>query len=168
MRPKKEDYIPYFDYYINLIPEGDIITALKNNHQFTLQFFKSIPSEKVDYAYGLGKWSIKQLINHILDTERILSYRALRFGRGDSQLLPGFDEDNYVANAFLENTSIELQLEEFDAIRKSTLLLFQQFSKNQLLLKGQMASGVVNVLSLGYMICGHTQHHVNIIKERYL
>lgn len=168
MRPKKEDYIPYFDYYINLIPEGDVISALKNNYQSISHFFKSIPPEKVDYAYAEGKWTIKQLFNHLLDTERILSYRALRFGRGDSQLLPGFDEDTYVANAFLDHTSIDLQLEEFEAIRKSTLLLFQQFSDSQLLLKGQMASGVVNVLSLGYMICGHTQHHVNIIKERYL
>lgn len=168
MRPQKEDYIPYFDYYINLIPEGDVVSALKNNHQSILQFLKSIPPEKFDYAYAEGKWTIKQLINHILDTERILSYRALRFGRGDSQLLPGFDEDAYVANVFLKNTNLELQLEEFDVIRKSTIYLFQQFSDNQLLLKGQMASGVVNVLALGYMICGHTQHHVNIIKERYL
>jgi hypothetical protein len=168
MRPQKEDYIPYFDYYINLIPEADVISALKNNHQSILQYFKSIPSEKIDYAYAEAKWTVKQLINHILDTERILSYRALRFGRGDGQLLPGFEEDEYVANAFLKNTTLEIQLEEFDAIRRSTILLFQQFSDNQLLLKGQMASGVVNVLALGYMICGHTQHHVNIIKERYL
>lgn len=168
MRPQKEDYIAYFDYYINLIQEADINLALKNNHKTILSFINSIPGEKLNYQYADGKWTIKQVLNHIIDTERIFSYRALRFARGDAQLLPGFEENKYAANANLTNTDLTLLTEEFDAVRKATILLFKQLSDKELVLKGQMASGIVNVLSLGYTICGHSQHHINIIKERYL
>lgn len=168
MRPKEQDYIPYFTQYINLVPEGDIISALKANHQSTLDFIESIPRLKANHFYAEGKWTVKQVINHVIDTERIFSYRALRFARGDAQLVPGFDENLYAANANLTETNMQLLMDEFDSVRLSTILLFKQLSEKELLLKGQMASGVVNVLSLGYTICGHTQHHVNIIKERYL
>lgn len=168
MRPQVKDHIPYFLKYIDLIPEGEIIPALKANHQSTLEFIESIPRQKVNYFYEEGKWTVKQVINHIIDTERILSYRALRFARGDSQLLPGFDENLYAANANLAETNMQLLMDEFDSVRLSTILLFKQLSEKQLLLKGNMASGETNVLSLGYFICGHAQHHVNVIKERYL
>jgi uncharacterized damage-inducible protein DinB len=168
MRPQKKDYINYFDYYINLISEDTIISALKANHQSTLDFIESIPRQKVNYFYDEGKWTVKQVVNHIIDTERIFSYRALRFARGDAQLLPSFDEKVYAANANLTETNMQLLMDEFDSVRLSTILLFKQLSAKELLLKGQMTSGEVNVLSLGYMICGHTQHHLNIIKERYL
>lgn len=168
MRPQEKDLIPYYIKYVDLIPEGDIISALKANHQSTLDFIESIPRQKVNYFYEEGKWTVKQVINHIIDTERILSYRALRFARGDSQLLPGFDENLYAANANLSETNMQLLMDEFDSVRLSTILLFKQLAEKQLLLKGNMASGETNVLSIGYFICGHAQHHVNVIKERYL
>ena len=168
MRPQKKDHIPYFEYYINLIPEDDIISALKTNHQAILDFIEDIPRQKLNYFYDDGKWTVKQVINHIIDTERILSYRALRFARGDNQKVLSFDENLYAANANLSNTNIQILADEFDSVRLSNILLFKQLSDKELLLKGQMASGEVNVLSLGYMLCGHAQHHINIIKERYL
>lgn len=168
MRPQEKDHIPYFTQYINLVPEGDIISALKANHQSTLDFIESIPRLKANHFYAEGKWTVKQVINHIIDTERIFSYRALRFARGDAQLLPGFDENLYAANANLTETNMQLLMDEFDSVRLATILFYKQLSVKELLLKGEMASGIANVLSLGYTICGHTQHHVNVIKERYL
>jgi hypothetical protein len=168
MRPQKKDYISYFEYYINLIPEDDIISALKSNHQTILDFIEDIPRQKLNYFYDEGKWTVKQVINHIIDTERILSYRALRFARGDNQKVLAFDENLYAANANLINTNAQILADEFDSVRLSNILFFKQLSDKELLLKGQMASGEVDVLSLGYMLCGHAQHHINIIKERYL
>ncbi len=168
MRPNKKDYIPYFEYYINLIQEDDIISALKTNHQTILDFIEDIPRQKLNYFYDEGKWTVKQVINHIIDTERILSYRALRFARGDKQKVLSFDENLYAANANLTNTNAQMLADEFDSVRLSNILFFKQLSDKELLLKGQMASGEVNVLSLGYFLCGHAQHHINVIKERYL
>lgn len=168
MRPLEKDHIPYFSHYINLVPEDDVIGALKANHQTFLDFIEEIPRQKLNYFYDDGKWTVKQVINHVIDTERILSYRALRFARGDSQKVLGFDEDLYAANANLTNTNSQILADEFDSVRLSNILLFRQLSEKELLLKGQMASGEVNVLSLGFMLCGHAQHHINVIKERYL
>lgn len=168
MRPRKQDHIPYFEYYINLVPENDILSALKNNHQAILQFIKSIPTDKAEYQYAEGKWTIKQVLNHIIDTERVFSYRALRFSRQDATVLASYDENLFAANANLTKTDLNLLAEEFDAVRKATILQFQQLSDKELLLKGKTTSGENNVLSIGYVIPGHATHHVNVIKERYL
>lgn len=167
MRPKAEDHIPYFSRYIDLVPEENIMPALQNNHQELIQFIRSIPVDKSEYKYAPEKWTIKQVINHIIDTERIFSYRALRFARGDAQQLPGFEENDYAANANLKYTNLNLLSEEFDAVRKSTILLFKQLGEKELLLSGLMASGQTNVLSLGFTICGHAKHHMNVLQERY-
>ena len=142
--------------------------ALKANHQMVLDFIEDIPRQKLNYFYDDGKWTVKQVINHIIDTERILSYRALRFARGDNQKVLPFDENLYAANANLTNTNAQILADEFDSVRLSNILFFRQLSEKELLLKGQMASGETNVLSLGFMLCGHAQHHINVIKERYL
>lgn len=168
MRPQKQDHIGYFEYYINLVPENDIISALKNNGDSISSFFKSIPSDKADFKYAEGKWSIKQLLNHIIDTERILSYRALRFSRGDNQMVLSFDENLYADNANLSKSGLNLLIEEFETVRKATILQYSQLSDKELALKGSSPSGENSVLSIGYMLCGHATHHVNIIKERYL
>ena len=168
MRPNPEDHIPYFSRYIELVSENNITQALSNNHKSIIAFIKSIPDHKAEHFYAPGKWTVKQVINHMIDTERIFSYRALRFARGDAQQLAGFDENDYAAHANLKHTDLNLLAEEFDAVRKATILLFKQLEEKELLRKGSMASGTANVLSLGYTICGHAQHHLNIIKERYL
>ncbi|MES2134534.1 MAG: DinB family protein [Bacteroidota bacterium] len=168
MRPQAEDHIPYFSRYIDLVPENSIMPALQNNHHELIEFIKSIPADKSEYKYSPEKWTIKQVINHIIDTERIFSYRALRFARGDAQRLPGFEENYYAANANLKYTNLNLLTEEFDVVRKSTILLFKQLDEKELLLSGLMAAGEVNVLSLGFTTCGHAKHHMNVMQERYL
>jgi hypothetical protein len=168
MRPTKKDYPDYFEKYLQLIEEGDVISALKINHQSVLDFIEEIPRLKQNYFYDDGKWTVKQVINHIVDTERILGYRALRFARGDNQQPLSFDENLYAKNANLSNTNMQMLVDEFDSIRLSNILLFKQLSDKELLLKGKIGLGEVSVLALGYFMCGHAQHHVNIIKERYL
>lgn len=168
MKPTKKDYPAYYEHYINLIEETDIISALKTNHQSTLDFIEEIPRLKQSYFYDDGKWTVKQVINHIVDTERILGYRALRFARGDNQQPLSFDENLYAKNANLSNTNMQMLVDEFDSIRLSNILLYKQLSEKELALTGKTAAGDVSVLALGYFICGHAQHHVNIIKERYL
>ncbi len=168
MRPKPEDHISYFSRYIDLVPEADVMTALANDHKAFLEFVKTIPASKAEHVYAPSKWTVKQVINHIIDTERIFTYRALRFARGDAQPLAGFEENDYAANANLTHTDLNLLMEEFDAVRSATVFLFKQLGEKELLRKGMMASGETNVLSLGFTICGHTKHHLNIIKERYL
>lgn len=168
MRPQKQDHIAYFEHYINLVSESDINSALKNNHQTTLRFLKSIPSSQFNYQYAPNKWTIKEVINHIIDTERVFSYRVLCFSRGETQVLPGFDENVYAANSGLSKVAFEDLVMEFDIVRQATIIQFSHLSNDKLLLKGKSAAGENNVLSLGYMIAGHTQHHINVIKERYL
>lgn len=144
------------------------MTALYNNHTRVLEFIKNIPAEKEDYRYADNKWTIKQVLGHVIDTERIFCYRALCFARGEKQVLPGFEEDEYAANANLSNTDIVMQAEEFDVVRKATTLFYKQLDEKDLLRKGRSASGENNVLSIGFVICGHALHHLNVIKERYL
>ncbi len=168
MRPKKTDYPAYYEKYLDLVPETDIISALKANHQTVLDFIEEVPRLKWNYFYDDGKWTVKQVINHIIDCERILSYRALRFARGDNQQLLTFDENLYAANANLTNTNAQILADEFDSVRLSNVLMFKQFGEKELLLKGKTSGGDVSVLSIGYFLCGHAQHHINVIKEKYL
>lgn len=167
MRPEKNSYPSYYDYYINLINENNILDALSANENEIVSLFKSVPSNKHDYAYGEGKWTIKQILQHINDAERILSYRALRFSRGDGQILTGFEENDYAEHAKGLLFSFEELMMEFQAVRKSTILLFKSLPPSDLLLSGKTHSGNTTVLALGFMICGHAAHHVSIIKERY-
>lgn len=168
MRPLQGTYPSFLETYITKVKEDNIISALKANTDLLESFLKSIPQDKGDYAYAPGKWTIKQLIIHISDAERIFSYRALRFSRGDSQQPLPFDEDVYAKNSNADKRSLNSTIEELLAIRKATILLFESFSEESLSLTGTTASGNISVNSLGYAICGHAAHHINVAKERYL
>ena len=167
MRPNKEDHIPYFEYYISMVPENDIVSALINNKIAITTIISQIPESKGNFAYSDGKWTVKHLLNHIIDTERIFCYRALRFARGDAQMLRSYDENLYAANASLDNTTLEMQLQEFSAVRDASILFYKQLTEKQLKLKGILESGETTVLSLGYVICGHATHHIKVLNERY-
>ncbi len=167
MRPKPEDSFEYFEYYIGLVKEDSILLALKENYKNVLAVLASIPEEKANFIYAENKWTIKQVINHIIDTERIFCYRALRFSRGDNQMLLPYDENLYAKNAVLNNSTLALLTEEFDVVRKSTLLFYKQLTEKELSLGGQLQAGKTTVLALGFTICGHAEHHLKILKERY-
>lgn len=168
MRPQPADHIPYYKYYVDLVEQNTIVDALVEGKKWIGAFIKSIPPSKAEYAYADKKWTVKQVLNHIVDTERIMSYRALCFARGDKNKLPSFDENLYAQNANLKHTDINLLLEEFLAVREATILLYKQLDEEQLQIKGTTGLGDVTVLSVGYMICGHALHHAEVIQKRYL
>ena len=167
MRPKKEEYPEYYNYYINLISQEDVLNALIDTKKTTIDFISQVPIELANFAYANGKWTTKQVLMHCIDTERIMSTRALRYSRGDSQKSTSFDENLYAANSHSDLRSLKDVEEEFVATRNSTIALFKSFSFESLITVGNSPGGIVTVNSVGYMICGHNQHHLNIIKERY-
>jgi len=168
MKPEKSSHPPYFENYISKVSEDDVHQALHNNFKQLMVFFSSIQKEKENHAYAPGKWTIKQVLNHIIDCERIFAYRALRFARKDPQLVAAFEEDDYAKAADVSHRTLTDLLQEFEYVRLSTIALFTSFNQETLLRSGQMASGKANVLSLGFIVCGHANHHVNVIKEKYL
>ena len=131
-------------------------------------FVSNIPNKKLEYRYAIGKWTIKDIILHLIDAERIFAYRALRIGRGDMKLLAGFEENDYVTNANANGRSLESLIEDFQLVRKSTLLLFENFSDKQLMYLGTSSDNIISVRAIGFLISGHQNHHLKIVQERYL
>lgn len=172
-RATKGEYNPYFEGYIGLVPEGNYIELLKKNSKDAAEFFESLPTAKHDYRYAKGKWSIKEILNHIIDTERVMVYRALVAARGDrTTILHNMDEDLYAANADVSGRTLEDLLEEFMALRRSTEKFFENLTDKASSLKANTLTGLVNYPItagvVGYVLIGHTSHHINTIKERYL
>jgi len=157
-----------FQRYIDLVKEDDVVKALKKNSRDFKKFIKKIPKKKIDFAYAEGKWTIKEIVQHIIDAERVFTYRSVSFARRDSTALPGFDENTWAANAQPGKRKWEDVLKEFKAVRKGTELLFESFDHDQLLSPGIASNNNINALALGYICSGHVSHHMNIIKERYL
>lgn len=159
---------PFYKRYIDLLGAVELLDILQNQLSNFPEFIESIPDDKWTYAYAPGKWSIAEVLLHIIDSERVFQYRALRFSRNDVTALPGFDQDAYVGPSKAERRSKESILEEYRAVRKSTLSLFANFDRDDLERKGTASSLSWSVGSLGFVICGHQKHHRNIIRERYL
>ncbi|SDX77453.1 DinB superfamily protein [Lutibacter oricola] len=162
------EYAPFYSDYIKALGEVDLRKVLKSSLKDLNKTIKNLPEEKLLFKYAEGKWTIKELLQHIIDTERILSYRALRFSRNDASDLPGFDENWYVANSNGNERSITDLLDEFKFVRKSTLALFKSFTSEMFTKTGTANGSDMTVRALGFIIAGHQTHHLNIIKERYL
>lgn len=157
-----------FQRYINVVKEDDMMKALEDNLKAFLKLLKRIPRKKVNYAYAEGKWTIKQLLQHVIDTERVFSYRALRFSKNEGIDLPGFDENVWGANTPVDQRKWKDMIEEFKHLRKANIAMFKSFTNEQLLLAGTANNNQINVTALGFMCAGHVQHHIGILKERYL
>jgi hypothetical protein len=168
-KPSSTEYNPYFENYINLVGEGDYFSMLEENSTKVIQFFKSIPDALHDYRYAAGKWSIKDILMHIIDTERVMTYRALVAARGDSSVvLPLMDENLYAQNADLSWRTINNLLEEFMIVRMATSHLLFNLAPHQTTFAGNAAGHPITARAVGYIILGHAQHHINVINERYL
>lgn len=161
-------YPPQFIQYISRVENEDLKTGLKNQEEQAVAFFNSIPEDKQLYKYAEGKWSIKEVLQHIIDSERIFSFRALGFSRKDPNTFPSFDENNYSKNSNADNRKWKDLVEEFAAVRRSTEYLFNSFSEEQLSTFGKASNYEMSVKAMGYLIAGHLEHHINILKERYL
>lgn len=165
---KHNEYSEYYGYYISLNATDNSILNLENQLKDTSDFFKSIPVDKLEFQYEVGKWTPKDILQHIIDSERIFAYRALRFARFDTINLPGYEENDYAEVANANSRTIEDLIEEYKIVKLATIHLYKSFSEKMLLHIGQANNAPASVRAIGYIITGHEIHHINIIKARYL
>tara|TARA_R110001592_G_scaffold246194_1_gene507856 strand:+ start:7 stop:522 length:516 start_codon:yes stop_codon:yes gene_type:complete len=165
---KTHNFAEYFNHYVNLANDTDVISGLKNTYKTTKELVANITDEQANAAYAEGKWTIKELLVHMMDTERIFCERALRFARNDKQDLPSFDHDEFVLGSEANDRSLKSIMKEYKAIRKSTIALFKNFSPAMLEKSGTANKNELTVLSIGYIIAGHDTHHRNVLIEKYL
>jgi hypothetical protein len=167
-RPASEEHAPEFGGYTSLVPEGDVVGTLSKQITETLSLLRSIPEEDGNKSYEDGKWSIKELIGHVIDAERIFSYRALRFARGDATPLAGFEQDDFIRGADFNNRSLRSLADELEHVRATTVDLFRNLSEEAWLRRGVANENEISVRAIAYILAGHELHHVNVLKERYL
>jgi hypothetical protein len=167
-RPDFNTLPEFHKRYVQHVKDYDVLEAMKISSKETLDLVRSISEEKGEHRYAAGKWSIKELLCHMMDTERILAYRALRFARNDKTNLPGFEENDYAPQANAKNRNIKQIADEMERLRHTTIDLFVNFTPEMLERKGLANSLELSVLNLGYIISGHESHHRAILKERYL
>lgn len=165
---QKGEYLPFFQPYINRIGELVSVDGLEDGLKTVISFFKSIPEDKLEYRYEANKWTIKEIISHIIDSERVFAYRALRFARKDKTPVVGFNENEYAETSYANTRTLEDLLEEYTYVRQSTIALYRTFNSDALRSVGTAGGGEVSVRALGFLIAGHEKHHCEIIKERYL
>lgn len=168
LKPEPGTYPEYLNNYIKLIPTGNIMELMLTKHYETIDLITSIDEETQHYRYAEAKWNIKEIIQHLIDCERIFAYRALSIARGEQQSLPGFDENSYVANSHATRRNMNDLAREFSVLRASTIELFKSFSNTELDNKGTANGKSVTVRAILFAILGHEIHHMNIIDERYI
>ena len=162
------EYIPYYMTYISKAGDLDLIEGLKSSFKTTVAFFNALPDDKLEYVYADKKWTVKEIIQHLIDAERVFAYRALRFARSDENSLPGYDENEYASASLANHRSIEELIEDYSSLRESTIHLFQSFSDAMLMKMGRASGGEMSVRAIGFVITGHETHHCQVIKDRYL
>ncbi len=166
-RPQPDEYPAYAAGYVNLVGNGPILEILEYQQQSTYNFFVTMDLDKAGYAYAEGKWTMKEVLGHMVDTERVFAYRALVFSR-EAIELSGFDQDVYVDKATFNSRSLVDIANEFKAVREASIYLCRSFSDWQQTQKGIASGNPVSVRALAYLMAGHEMHHIKILKERYL
>ncbi|MBF9255566.1 DinB family protein [Pontibacter sp. 172403-2] len=167
-RPGPDEYPETYQHYMDQLPEGDVMYLLDKHSTDLRHMFRHISDERAEQSYAEGKWTIKELLQHLIDTERIFTYRALCIGRGDKQLLPGYDENLYAYNSLANIRLLESILEEYEQVRRSSLLLFRSFTSEMLDQVGNANGKPVSVRAIIHMVAAHEMHHINILQTRYL
>ncbi len=166
-KPEKGTYPDYFDHYLTLIEHENVLEGLEKQLQLTRNFLTEIPIEKESYRYAEGKWSIKELVGHVIDTERIMAYRALAIARGERQPLPGFDENAYAENSNAGSRTMLSLIDEYTSLRKANLLLYGTFNYAMLNTNGIANGREVTPQAIISITLGHELHHLAILRERY-
>ena len=167
-RPTADEYFEYYGKYIALVPDGDLLALLQTQNAETAAILASITPAKADFAYAPGKWTIKEVVGHLCDAERVFAYRAMRFGRADATALASFDENTYVPAGKFGQRSLAELVEEFRAIRSATIHLAKHFDAEASARQGTASGHPISVRALLYIIAGHERHHVALLRERYL
>ena len=166
-RPLENEYNAYYANYIKLV-ENDPLAEMQASSIEVVELFNSIPGDKLDWGYAEGKWTIKDLLQHILDVERVMAYRALTFARYDKSVIPGFDHDKYAEVANTSQRDIYEMLDEYVALRNSTVCLLKSFSEKEFAQVGNANGFDLSVRAIAYILCGHEMHHINVLSEKYL
>jgi hypothetical protein len=167
-RPQAGEYNSYYGRYIDLAPEDDVVAALDAQSHETATLLGGISEQQSSHRYEPDKWSIKQLVGHVIDGERIFAFRALCIGRGDTTPLPGFEQDPYVATAASDDRSIADLAEELGALRKANVMMFRALPEEAWSRVGTASDNPVSVRALAFIMLGHERHHMRILRERYL
>lgn len=162
------DFEKYIQRYLNLIPSQNWLEEMLTSGEQTHIFFSQLTSEQASFSYAPGKWTLKEVLQHLIDAEKIFAYRAMRFARNDKTILPGWNEEDYGKTYDLSQRPVATIAEEFMAVRKSSLLFFQFLNPEQHIQSGVANGNEISVETLGKLIIGHNIHHMNVIKERYL
>jgi len=162
------EYASYYSKYVDLVPEGDLTSILLQQMNETVDILKGLTEQQAHFSYGVGKWSIKEVIGHITDTERIMGYRLLSFARGEKAELPGYDDNEYVRNAYFNSLFLQDLLENFEITRESTLQLIKSLPKEAYIRRGKANGSEVSVRAIVCIIAGHELHHRKLIEECYI
>jgi hypothetical protein len=166
-RPAPSEHVAYYSKYINLVPDGDLLSLLDKQSRQTTKLLGGISPKKSQFRYAPDKWSIREVVGHISDTERVFAYRALTFARADATPLPSFDENAWARTSNAGDRSLGDLVKEFEAVRASTLALFRGFADEQFAKSGTANNNPITVRAIAYIVAGHERHHVNLLKERY-
>jgi hypothetical protein len=166
-RPAAAEYNPYYQKYVNQVPEGDLLATLQRQGGETVTLLRNVSEEKSTFAYAPGKWTLREVIGHLTDAERVFTYRALSFARADPSALPSFDENVWAATSNAGARTIEDHIDDFIAVRASTLALFRGFGSAELARSGVASGNPVTVRALAWIIAGHERHHVGVLRDRY-
>jgi hypothetical protein len=166
-RPAPTEYLPYYERYISLVPEDDVLRALEEQMAEVRALIESVPEDRAGYRYGPGKWSIRETLDHLTDGERLFSYRAFCFARGEKKSLPGFDPEGFAAASGADSLGLEQLLHELECARRSSLALFRRLGEEAWQRTGTADGSPVSVRALAYIMAGHVRHHLRILRERY-
>ncbi|KRE69417.1 DinB family protein [Paenibacillus sp. Soil750] len=167
-RPSHDEYSSYYTGYIGLVPEGDYVSILNSQEKALVSLFSQLTEEQALSRYAPGKWSLKEVLAHITDTERIMSYRLLRIARGDTTDLPGFDQDIFIANTSFDDVALTDLVKDFQAVRQATLALMPTITETAWTRLGTANTFAISARAIAYVIAGHAQHHLNIVEQKYL
>ncbi len=166
-RPAADEHAPYYSRYIALVPDGDLLAELSRAGAATAAMFRAIPPEKAHFRYAPGKWSVQEVLGHIIDTERVFGYRAMCFSRGDTTPLPSFDENAYTPESGADQRTLDSLVAEFAAVRAATVALFGGMTDAQLARRGTASGNPMSARAAAYVIAGHERHHTGQLRERY-
>ncbi|MFL5480995.1 MAG: DinB family protein [Gemmatimonadaceae bacterium] len=168
IRPATDEYLAYYSRYIQRVPDGDILSTLSNQIGETLGLLRGLSESAATYRYAPDKWSVNEMVGHVIDTEKIFSYRALRFARGDKTPVPGYEQDDYVRNSSFNSYPLSELASELETVRRSTLYFFRHLEDEAWARRGLANNAEVSVRALAYIIAGHELHHREMLRTRYL
>ena len=167
VRPEASEYAPFYAGYVGSVPEGDVVATLEREGRALVDRLRGLSAGAADHAYAPGKWTVREVVAHVADAERVFAYRALRFGRSDATPLPGFDQEIYVPASHAAKRPLETLIDDFEAVRAATLSLFRSFEPGDWSRGGEASGARVTVRALAWILAGHELHHRRVLRERY-